>query len=723
MIAIAFALLVNPGSAEAWQASMNLSDQSLTGAQQPDFGSQRNWQTDAMRMMQHQPAMTSSPAAFQDPRGAMSSTQSVATQAAFQQPADANSIKLPPIGTANPNVAPQASFLPPVHAAPPKKAGQESGIYVQPEMQVHRNQQQRPGMARQTNYSEPARKVVQVAQQPTLAAPKASYGQQQVAMPPINAKPRLQGSYIKKNDSLSKFRNIQLSSESLIHRRGPGLQDRIANALAKARASVPVVDQIPVVDEFVSTSPQRSTARQRSATRQVANHGSARVSAKSPTRRSQNARAYYAQATNQELTNQRTVPAEQPVQIAAVEHPAKRRVRQQRSVDDSRITQAAMTNEPVAPAQDPFGDYPPLRSDEVDAPPEPEFRVASTQDGPVSILNRPARDNSSASQSLRNQPLRRQSVNTFSQPQFDYAPGIQDNDVGGDFAAEPTTQELPEPTANELGDAFDALESEFGDSSDTQSQLDEMEELPGESEEIDLGDEDNDDFDKDIENLEDDIDDELGDKPIGKNCQEFRDQLLNNPITSISLDISPPRSNLQTEYTLLSRSWTDHRGNILATGTMKSLSRGYVILESGEKIPYARLSDADLAAISEFWKIPDECTIGNTGFAGRNWVPQTFTWKASSLCHKPLFFENIQLERYGHSHGPFLQPVQSVAHFFTSLVTLPYQTSIHPPNECQYALGYYRPGNCAPWLKDPIPISLDGFKRQLEISTGMAFIP
>ena len=104
-------------------------------------------------------------------------------------------------------------------------------------------------------------------------------------------------------------------------------------------------------------------------------------------------------------------------------------------------------------------------------------------------------------------------------------------------------------------------------------------------------------------------------------------------------------------------------------------------------------------------------------------MPQTYTWTASAICHKPLYFENRQLERYGHSHGPVLQPIHSTAHFFVRLVTLPYHTAIHPSNECMYTLGYYRPGNCAPWLKDPIPISLSGATRQALVTTGLAHIP
>ena len=76
-------------------------------------------------------------------------------------------------------------------------------------------------------------------------------------------------------------------------------------------------------------------------------------------------------------------------------------------------------------------------------------------------------------------------------------------------------------------------------------------------------------------------------------------------------------------------------------------------------------------------------------------------WKASALCHKPLYFEDEALERYGHSWGPCLDPLVSGAHFFCKLPVLPYCMGVHPPNECMYALGHYRPGNCAPYMMRP----------------------
>lgn len=103
---------------------------------------------------------------------------------------------------------------------------------------------------------------------------------------------------------------------------------------------------------------------------------------------------------------------------------------------------------------------------------------------------------------------------------------------------------------------------------------------------------------------------------------------------------------------------------------------------------------------------PIECSLDGETFQPRHWAATTFEWKASNLCHKPLYFEDIHLERYGHEAGPFGQPLISGAHFFATLPILPYKMGLRTPNECVYALGYYRPGNCAPYLIDPIPFTL-----------------
>jgi hypothetical protein len=119
--------------------------------------------------------------------------------------------------------------------------------------------------------------------------------------------------------------------------------------------------------------------------------------------------------------------------------------------------------------------------------------------------------------------------------------------------------------------------------------------------------------------------------------------------------------------------------------------------------------------------LPGECTLGESQFVPRTWDCLTYTWKASALCHKPLYFEEVALERYGHSRGPILDPLVSAAHFFVTVPLLPYEMGVEPPCECEYTLGYYRPGSCAPWIIDGFPISLRGMALECTAATGAAF--
>jgi hypothetical protein len=120
---------------------------------------------------------------------------------------------------------------------------------------------------------------------------------------------------------------------------------------------------------------------------------------------------------------------------------------------------------------------------------------------------------------------------------------------------------------------------------------------------------------------------------------------------------------------------------------------------------------------------PFECSIDQGDWhPGRAWEQTTYLWKASALCHKPLYFEDEQLERYGHSFPPCCQPLVSGAHFFTRLPVLPYCMGVSPPLECEYALGHYRPGSCAPYMINPVPISARGALIQAGAVAGAAAV-
>jgi len=209
----------------------------------------------------------------------------------------------------------------------------------------------------------------------------------------------------------------------------------------------------------------------------------------------------------------------------------------------------------------------------------------------------------------------------------------------------------------------------------------------------------------------------------GSECDEHRQRVRQAAITEISLNITPQmtvtqldRMNYESERQntmrrVPPRVWRNDDGDILADGRMTNFRNGRVEVETEDglkKLVFSDLSDDDMCFLAAWWSIPSECSLGNDPVIDRDWVASTMTFKASGLCHKPLYFEDVNLERYGHTAGPILQPALSGAHFFMNVVALPYNMGINPPTECRYPLGYYRPGDCAPWLVRPIPLSIRG---------------
>lgn len=224
-------------------------------------------------------------------------------------------------------------------------------------------------------------------------------------------------------------------------------------------------------------------------------------------------------------------------------------------------------------------------------------------------------------------------------------------------------------------------------------------------------------------------------------CRAFVDSLRGVPLSSISLNIMPhympdaetlekgEAERINQLKTSTSRQWRDRAGKVLATGRFLDLRNGKVIVgdETGAQTAALNvydISDTDMCFVTAWWRLPGECQSHNAGYlpSKRDWMPSTFSWTASALCHKPLYFEEVQLERYGHTAGPFKQPVLSGAHFFFNIAVLPYKMAINPPMECQYPLGYYRPGDCAPWHIPPIPFSLRGAAAETGAWVGGIFL-
>lgn len=163
---------------------------------------------------------------------------------------------------------------------------------------------------------------------------------------------------------------------------------------------------------------------------------------------------------------------------------------------------------------------------------------------------------------------------------------------------------------------------------------------------------------------------------------------------------------------------------------LRSPSLGTEFAQAGPGEPDRCPSPRDLKPINQISHriasdpglFPQECALSDYEFQPRNFAPLTFTWKASALCHKPLYFQQPKLERYGHTFGPILTPLFSVGHFFLMVPCIPYNMGMELPWECVYPLGWYRPGDCAPYTIGPVPLSLRGAILQGTVTTGFWFL-
>jgi len=114
--------------------------------------------------------------------------------------------------------------------------------------------------------------------------------------------------------------------------------------------------------------------------------------------------------------------------------------------------------------------------------------------------------------------------------------------------------------------------------------------------------------------------------------------------------------------------------------------------------------------------------LDQEAYVSRQTSPAVLQWAPTNLYHFPLYFEDPALERYGHTYHPVVQPFASAGRFATQLVGLPYQMSLHPVCSRDYALGYYRPGECAPKKHYQIPFNEEAAFMQAAAIAGFILI-
>lgn len=122
-------------------------------------------------------------------------------------------------------------------------------------------------------------------------------------------------------------------------------------------------------------------------------------------------------------------------------------------------------------------------------------------------------------------------------------------------------------------------------------------------------------------------------------------------------------------------------------------------------------------------ELPAEIELGrNSVYAPRYLSYFQYQWYASDMFSNPLYFEDVNLERYGYTYPFVIQPFMSVGKFSTQLALMPYQMVNNPVRKKVYHLGYYNTGEWAPRLWYQVPFNAKAAAVQAGTLTGMIFL-
>lgn len=160
-------------------------------------------------------------------------------------------------------------------------------------------------------------------------------------------------------------------------------------------------------------------------------------------------------------------------------------------------------------------------------------------------------------------------------------------------------------------------------------------------------------------------------------------------------------------------------------GTAESVAKEY----EEEAVGGKKYRLKAIGEVTPFYVAPPQGEIpAELPFSERDsYVPRLFSdamypWMASNICYNPLYFEDVALERYGHSYNHYAQPIVSTVKFGGQFLMLPYQMTIDPIHKAIYPLGYYQPGEWAPYKFYQIPFNAKAAGVQAGVVTGFFFL-
>jgi hypothetical protein len=111
-------------------------------------------------------------------------------------------------------------------------------------------------------------------------------------------------------------------------------------------------------------------------------------------------------------------------------------------------------------------------------------------------------------------------------------------------------------------------------------------------------------------------------------------------------------------------------------------------------------------------RLPDPMPLPYGPDREAGWSVKTKHWVAPVYCHQPTYYEDVMLEHHGHERCAALQPVLSGARFYTGIFFTPYLATLRPPLQDIPSTGHYRPGSCAPAIRQRAPYDPTAMKVQ-----------
>jgi hypothetical protein len=100
------------------------------------------------------------------------------------------------------------------------------------------------------------------------------------------------------------------------------------------------------------------------------------------------------------------------------------------------------------------------------------------------------------------------------------------------------------------------------------------------------------------------------------------------------------------------------------------------------------------------------------------WNSMGYCWSSPAFCHRPLYFEQPNLERYGIGHGHYVDPWLSAAHFYGNVMVLPFKAVWDPCWGKSCSLGNNRPGDCVPVQRQGIQAKVNRMAESRHIGEG-----